>query len=114
MAQQVTVMLVDDIDGTEAEETVNFALDGAAYEIDLSAENAAALRDALEDFVESAQRLGRTRRNGAARSVKAGQPAKVDREQNQAIREWARKRGLAVSDRGRISAEVMEAYNKAH
>ncbi|HEX7305620.1 Lsr2 family protein [Lentzea sp.] len=114
MAQKVTVTLVDDLDGSTAEETVEFGLDGVAYTIDLSSENAGKLRDALADFVGSARRGGGRKRLGPGRpasGVKA-RPASADREQNQAIREWARKQGRQVSDRGRIPAEVLDAYHQ--
>lgn len=112
MAQKVTVQLVDDLDGSVAQETVEFGLDGVSYQIDLSPANAGKIRDLLGDYVAHARRSG-----GRGRSV--GGPAKarsaaVDREQNQAIREWARKRGLKVSERGRISAEVLDAYHQAN
>ncbi|MFI9012240.1 Lsr2 family protein [Actinosynnema sp. NPDC053489] len=114
MAQKVTVTLVDDLDGGKAEETVGFGLDGVSYEIDLSADNASRLRDALADFVASARKAGgRKRGPGRPAGVKAAaRPASADREQNQAIREWARKQGMKVSDRGRIPAEVLEAYHQ--
>jgi|SRR5947209_10160012 len=114
MAQKVTVTLVDDVDGSQAEETVEFGLDGASYQIDLSGENAGKLRDALAEYVEHARRSG-GRKRAPGRSPVAGRaprPASADREQNQAIREWARKQGHKVSDRGRIPAEVLEAYHK--
>lgn len=114
MAQKVTVTLVDDMDGTQAEETLEFGLDGAAYQIDLSGDNAERLREALADFVEHARRAGgRKRTTGRpAAAGRAPRPASADREQNQAIREWARKQGMKVSDRGRIPAEVLDAYHK--
>jgi hypothetical protein len=112
MAQKVMVTLVDDLDGSTAEETVEFGLDGAAYQIDLSSGNADRLREALADYVDHARRSGgRKRITGRA---PGGHPrtASADREQNQAIREWARKQGLKVSDRGRIPTEVLDAYHK--
>ena len=112
MAQKVMVTLVDDLDGSEAGETVEFGLDGAFYEIDLSEGNAERLREALAEYVEHARRAGGRKR--AAARVGAGRPprtASADREQNQAIREWARKQGMNVSDRGRIPKEVTDAYN---
>lgn len=110
MAQKVTVSLVDDLTGDEADETVSFGLDGKNYEIDLSSRNAEKLRGALADFVAAARRPG-----GGGRKASASPPAKrpaVDREQNQAIREWARGQGLKVNDRGRIPNEIVEAYHK--
>ncbi|CAM3046940.1 Lsr2 family protein [Saccharomonospora xinjiangensis] len=113
MAQKVLVSLVDDLDGSEAEETVEFGLDGVNYEIDLSAENAEELRDALAQYVEHARRAGGRKRTSAKSAVKApARSAAVDREQNQAIRAWARKNGFEVSDRGRIPSEVVEAYHR--
>jgi uncharacterized protein YggL (DUF469 family) len=112
VAQIREVRLIDDLDGNEADETLEFGVDGKNYEIDLSKANAGKLRDALAEFVASARRLsgGRGRRPAAAVAV-ARRPS-IDREQNQAIREWARKRGMKVSDRGRIPAEVLDAYHQ--
>ena len=112
MAQKVMVTLVDDLDGSEAEETIEFGLDGAFYEIDLSEDNAERLRDTLSDYVEHARRqAGRKRLAGRVLAGRAPRTASADREQNQAIREWARKQGMNVSDRGRIPKEVTDAYN---
>jgi len=113
MVQKVQVLLVDDIDGGKAEETVSFALDGAGYEIDLSTANAAKLRDLLAPYVGNGRRASRA----VGRPAAVGRPrasAKVDREQTQAIREWARANGYKVSDRGRIPAVVIEAYHAAN
>lgn len=114
MAQIREIRLIDDIDGEAADETIEFGIDGKSYEIDLSTDNATKLRDALSEFVASARRAaGGTR----ARRLASGSPVRrpaVDREQNQAIREWARKRGMKVSDRGRIPAEVLDAYHQEH
>lgn len=112
MAQIQEIRLIDDLDGKEADETVEFGLDGKSYEIDLSAANASKLRDALAEFVSSARRAG-----GRAKRAVAAAPARratVDREQNQAIREWARAHKMKVSDRGRIPSEVLEAYHQAN
>ncbi len=111
MAQIREIRLVDDLDGEVADETVEFGVDGKNYEIDLSTANAKKLRDALAEFVAAARRAGGRRRGGGAPAAAARRPS-IDREQNQAIREWARKRGMKVSDRGRIPAEVLEAYHK--
>jgi hypothetical protein len=111
MAQKVTVSLVDDLSGAQADETVEFGLDGKNYVIDLSTTNAEKLRTALADFVAAARRPGGGRRKAAG--AVATRPSAVDREQNQAIREWARKKGMEVSDRGRIPADVLEAYHQA-
>ncbi|WP_028923175.1 histone-like nucleoid-structuring protein Lsr2 [Pseudonocardia acaciae] len=115
MAQKVTVSLVDDLDGGTAEETVGFGLDGKNYEIDLSSANANKLRDALNEFVAAARRAGSGRRGRRASGAAASGASRGagDREQSQAIREWARKQGMNVSDRGRIPADVLEAYHNA-
>jgi hypothetical protein len=112
MAQIKEVRLVDDLSGDAADETIEFGLDGRNYEIDLTDDNAKKLRDVLADYVAAARRAAgpAARRRGASNSA-ARRPS-VDREQNQAIREWARKRGMKVSDRGRIPAEVLEAYHQ--
>ncbi|MGH4016504.1 MAG: histone-like nucleoid-structuring protein Lsr2 [Pseudonocardiaceae bacterium] len=115
MAQKVTVTLVDDVDGGTAEETVEFGIDGVSYEIDLSEGNAGKLRDSLADFVSNARKAGgRRKASTSARRSSSGGRASVDREQNAAIREWARKNGYNVSDRGRIPAEVLDAYHKGN
>ncbi|TQM11671.1 Lsr2 protein [Pseudonocardia kunmingensis] len=119
MAQKVTVMLVDDLDGTRASDTVAFGLDGRSYEIDLSEANAAKLRDTMAVYAAAGRRTGgRARRatapdttqNGAAESSTAATPA-ADRARTAAIREWAREAGLDVSTRGRIPNSVTEAYD---
>jgi len=109
MAQKVVVSLVDDLDGGQADETVEFGLDGKSYEIDLSSSNAAKLRDAIAAYIEAARRPGGGRRGRATASTR---PAPVDREQNQAIRDWARGQGMNVSERGRIPADVLDAYHQ--
>ncbi|SFS57093.1 histone-like nucleoid-structuring protein Lsr2 [Saccharopolyspora flava] len=119
MAQKVTVTLVDDLDGGQADETVEFGLDGVSYQIDLSADNAGDLREALANYVSNARRAGGRKKPGprpgsASRSTAGGGSTSADREQNQAIREWARKRGLKVSDRGRIPADIVEQYHQAN
>jgi hypothetical protein len=114
MAQKVTVTLVDDLDGSTAEETVEFGLDGASYTIDLSGDNAGRLREALDEYVDHARRAGGRKRAAGRVAGRAPRPASADREQNQAIREWARKQGMKVSDRGRIPAEVLESYHKTN
>ncbi len=116
MAQIREVRLIDDLDGEQAAETVEFGIDGKDYEIDLSDANAALLRDALALYVVSARRTtaGTRRRATAAPAGGAVRRPAIDREQNQAIREWARKRDLKISDRSRIPSEVLEAYHKEH
>lgn len=111
MAQKVQVILVDDLDQGQADETVAFGIDGSAYEIDLSSKNAAALRDSLARYVAAAHKIGRS--GARATGGRAKTTASADREQTQAIRAWARRNGHTVSDRGRIPASIVEAYNAA-
>ncbi|MEU5693889.1 Lsr2 family protein [Actinosynnema sp. NPDC020468] len=121
MVQKITTRLVDDVDGSDAAETLTFELDGAHYEIDLSEANAAVLRKTLDPFVLAARPT--SKRNGRADTKKrrvrpvtlAGAvPTKVDREQSNAIREWANRNGFTVSTYGRIPAKVVSAYEQAH
>jgi Lsr2 len=110
MAKKVTVTLIDDFDGeAAADETVEFGLDGVAYEIDLSTKNATKLRGDLKKWVEAGRRVGGRRRGrGSGRGRGA-----IDREQSAAIREWARRNGRNVSTRGRIPAEIIDAFHAA-
>ena len=111
MAQKVLVEMLDDIDGTPAAHTVPFALDGITYEIDLSDDNAAALRDELARYIGAARRTG-----GRKVRVATGQstaPTASDRERNQQIRAWANANGYEVSERGRLSSEVITAFEQA-
>ena len=112
MAQKVNIVLVDDLDGSEAAETVSFALDGTSYEIDLNEGNAAALREALSGYVGHARKVsgGSTRRSGSRRSGGSSSSGGNTR----AVREWAKENGFEVSERGRISSEVQQAYDAAH
>jgi hypothetical protein len=110
MAQKVNIILVDDLDGGSADENVKFGLDGVNYEIDLSAANAAELRSSLERFVGAARKASgsssrptRTKASGGGRSHDSAQ-----------IRQWARENGYTVNSRGRIQAEIQEAYQKAN
>jgi hypothetical protein len=115
MAQKVTVELVDDLDGTVAEDinTVSFALDGVSYEIDLTEDNAENLRDALADFVAAARRTGGRIKRGTPATAAPSRPA-ANREQTKAIRDWARQNGFDLAARGRIPANVIEAFDQAH
>ena len=107
--QKVITELVDDIDGSTAEETVSFALDGVEYEIDLSPQNASNLRKGLDEYVSKGRRTG----GRAKRAPAKGRPG-ADKADTGAIRVWAQAHGLKVSGRGRISAEVVKAYRSAH
>lgn len=110
MAQKVSIILIDDLDGSPADETVTFGLDGTTYEIDLTDANAAALRDALAGYVGHARKVTSGRRSGGA-GRKASSGSGVD---TKAVREWARNNGHEVSERGRVPASVVQAYEAAH
>ena len=116
MAKQVITVLTDDMDGTDADRTVEFGLDGASYTIDLSDKNAGKLRKALEPYITAGHRLGRgpVGGRGGPRTRTAAGAGRSSRDQNQAIRAWAAKNGYDVSERGRIPASVVEAFNEAH
>jgi hypothetical protein len=105
MAQRTTVTLEDDLDGGPAAETVSFGLDRREYEIDLSAKNAAKFRQQLAPFVEHARRAG-SRPQQTARTA-------ASRKRSHDIRTWAQNKGIAVSERGRIPAGVVEQYEAA-
>lgn len=121
MAQQVIVQLVDDFDGSEAEETISFALDGVSYEIDLASKNAQALRKAVAPYAEKGRRVGRKptsrprtqHRHTPPAATPAAAPAggPVDRE---TVRTWAKANGYNVAARGRISREVLAAFDHAN
>lgn len=105
MAQRIDIVLIDDLDGTEAHETVSFALDGTAYEIDLSKENAETLRVSLDLYVSSARKVS------GKRGRRTGTKSRVD---SKAVRQWAQEQGMSVSSRGTLSAEIVQAYEAAH
>ncbi|WP_348774178.1 Lsr2 family protein [Micromonospora sp. WMMD1155] len=111
MAKQIIHKLVDDLDGGDADETVKFALDGVQYEIDLSKANAAKLRDAFASYVAAGTKVGRGGVVIGGRAARGRGGATADREQNKAIREWAKKSGKDISDRGRIPQEIVDEYH---
>ena len=108
MAQKVQVVLIDDLDGGSATETVSFGLDGTKYEIDLNADNAAALRADLEKWTAKARKVSAGR---ARRAAGSGRKSRTDAH---AVREWARAQGMEVSERGRVSQDLRDAYDAAH
>jgi hypothetical protein len=111
MAKQVITVLTDDLDGGDADRTLEFGLDGVNYTIDLSEKNAGKLRKALDPYLTAATRVGRTGAGGRITSRAAATPSRGNRDQNQAIREWATKNGYEVSERGRIPASIVEAFH---
>lgn len=110
MAQQIIVSLLDDLDGTEAAETVSFALDGVSYEIDLSEKNAAKVRKALDPFMAKARKV----RGAKARSAAKASGSKPGAGDAAAIRVWAAANNITVPAKGRIPADVREQYEAHH
>ncbi|TMR24444.1 Lsr2 family protein [Nonomuraea turkmeniaca] len=113
MAKQIVESFIDDIDGTEAERTTTFALDGTSYEIDLSGQNREKLEKALAPFI-NAGRPVRSERGARGRRAAGGTSRTMTREQSAKIRQWAKSQGLPVSERGRIASTVVEKYEAAH
>ena len=112
MAQEVLVTLTDDLDGSNADETIMFALDGATYEIDLNAKNAAALRKALDKYVAAARSANRS--PGARRSrTTTRRSARGPDTDPKAVRAWAHEHGIEISNRGRIPADILDQYRTA-
>ncbi|WP_018252866.1 histone-like nucleoid-structuring protein Lsr2 [Salinispora mooreana] len=109
MARKVITVLTDDLDGGKADRTVEFSLDGVAYTIDVSDENAGILRKTLDPYLSAGRRIGRGGMD-TSRAPRRGTSTGIDREQNRAIREWAAQNGYKISERGRIPVEVVEAY----
>ena len=109
MAQKTQILFIDDLDGGEAEGTVRFGLDGADYEIDLSAENAAALRTALARYVDAARRAPA----GSRRPGRSGRRAGDGPADATAVRVWARSQGIEVKDRGRVPAGIVMKFRAA-
>jgi len=107
MSRNVSVVVTDDLDGSPGAETVTFSFDGASYEIDLSSENRAKLNHAFAPFIQAARRVPR----GRGRAGRGPASMNADRA---AVRAWAKQAGMAVSERGRISAEVMRRYDASH
>lgn len=115
MAQEVTTHLVDDLDGGKADATVEFGLDGQSYSIDLSAPNAQRLREIIQGYAAHGRRVKRAKAvPRIATSRRGPRPTGLDREQLRAVRDWARRHGYPVNERGRISDEVLAAFREAH
>lgn len=115
MAERIVRQLIDDLDGSEISdgggERVEFSVRGATYQIDLSTANATKFDKALKPFVDGAMKV---RGNRGQRGKATNGSGSASREQLAAIREWARKNGYKVSDRGRIKTEVVDAFEAAH
>ena len=108
MAQRVQTIFVDDLDGSAAEATVRFGVDGTDYEIDLNAAHAKALSEALEKYIQAGRRV-----SGSARRSARGRRATVGAANSAEVRAWARSQGIKVSDRGRIPASVIASFKEA-
>ena len=108
MATKIETLFIDDLDGSQAEGTIRFALDGTSYEIDLSSEHAQALRGALSAFIDAARRAPGSR--NPARTRRKPSPGDPDSTE---IRDWARSQGIDVKDRGRIPAELIIKFKAA-
>ena len=109
MAQKIQTLFIDDLDGSEAEGTLRFALDGTEYEIDLNAEHAQALRDALARYVRAARRAG----GGPRRPARGVRRASAGGLKSTEVREWAKAQGIEVKDRGRVPAELVARLKAA-
>ena len=109
VVQKIQTVFIDDLDGSEAEGTVRFGLDGAEYEIDLNAEHARTMRDALARYVRAARRAG----GGARRPTRSGRRARADGVDSTEVREWAKAQGIDVKDRGRVPAELVVKFKAA-
>ncbi len=105
MAQKVETLLIDDLDGSHAEGTVRFSVDGTDYEIDLSASHAQQLRDALAPYISAARRAGASSRRTGQKTARPPDPTEV--------REWARAQGIDVKDRGRVPADLIAKFKAA-
>jgi hypothetical protein len=114
MAKQVITSLIDDLDGKPASQTIEFGIDGVSYSIDLSDRNADKLRSALHPYIDAGTRVGRVPSGARRPAGRTGLPARTSRDQTAAIREWATKAGHEISNRGRIPARIVAAYEEAH
>jgi len=114
MATETFTRLVDDLDGSKAERTVDFSWEGKSYSIDLSRKNIAALQKSLQPYLEAARKTGPSGagRGRRGRSAAPGRPGRRNGDMS-AVRAWARANGYEVSDRGRIGAEIVSAFDAA-
>ncbi|MDO5512319.1 Lsr2 family protein [Corynebacterium sp.] len=116
MSRREITQFFDDLDNSPLKDTevnvIRFSVDGEHYVIDLSEDNAEAFRAALEPWIAAAQPAPAQQKSGGGRQ--SGPSAAAKRERSRAIREWARANKLDVSERGKIPASVIEAYDKAN
>lgn len=111
MAQKIETVIVDDLDGSQAETTVRFGLDGTQYEIDLNTAHIEELHSAFDRYIRAGRKLGSTTRSANRSSVP--RPA-IDGPSPSDVREWARKQGIEVSDRGRVPSDLVAKFNAAN
>ena len=109
MAQKIQTLFIDDLDGSQADGTVRFGLDGTDYEIDLNAEHAQQLRDALARYVGAARRIS----GSARRPARTGRRPQANGLNTTEVREWAKTQGIELKDRGRVPTEVMARFKAA-
>ena len=109
MAQKVQTLYVDDLDGSEADGTIRFGLDGTEYEIDLNAKHTRELRDVLARYVAAGRRV----RASTSQSSRSGRKAQPNALNTTEVREWAKAQGIDVKDRGRIPAELVVKFKAA-
>jgi hypothetical protein len=109
VAQKVQTLFIDDIDGSAAEGTVRFALDGTDYEIDLNADHAQQLRDALAAYTKAGRRVS----GGIRRPARGGRRGPASGLNSTEVREWAKTQGIGVKDRGRVPAELLVKFKAA-
>jgi hypothetical protein len=109
VAQKIQTLFIDDLDGSDAEGTVRFGLDGAEYEIDLNADHARELRDALARYTSSARRVG----SAAKRPARGGRKGSASGLNTTEVRDWAKEQGIDVKDRGRVPADLVVKFKAA-
>lgn len=114
MATRIVTEMIDDLDGGNADESITFALDGATYEIDLSEDNASALRKAFERYVSHARRSGGRLKASAGAGKATARPAGNSPEYLKRVRQWAADNGHRAPARGRVPAQTLQAYEDAH
>jgi len=115
MAQKTQIILTDDLDGSEATQTITFAFQGTSYEIDLNDEHAASIEESFAEWISNARKATSGRSTGAAARSSAGRASSTAKRGDlDAVRAWARENGHEVSDRGRVSNKILEAYDAAH
>lgn len=112
MAQTVKILMTDDLDGSEATETVRFGIDGKQFEIDLSTENADKLREAVRPFASKARRakVGQPKQGELKLGSTKGKAKSAPDPENAIIRKWAQENGWTIGDKGRVKQEIKDAY----